>query len=113
MKKVIEGTIAGLVYINKSDKDWCEINDLVTDWQSILSDYMSSHYLRCVSYEVHHSYYIAIDYLRDDSIEHDTLAVLNKANVIVDSIDYIVNCIKIKFKDEKSRDLVFEILNVW
>ena len=99
-----------LVWINKSNKDYCEINNLVTDWQSILSNYMSSHYLRCVRYEVHHSYYIAIDYLRDDSIEHDTLAVLNRANVIVDSIDYIVNCIKIKFKDEKSRDLVFNVL---
>ena len=102
-----------LVWINKSNKDYCEINNLVTDWQSILSDYMSSHYLRCVSYEVHHSYYIAVDYLRDDSIEHDTLAVLNKANVVVDSIDYIVNCIKIKFKDESSRNLVFNFLNVW
>ena len=102
-----------LVWINKSNKDYCEINNLVTDWQSILSDYMSSHYLRCIKYEVHHSYYIAVDYLRDDSIEHDTLAVLNKANVVVDSIDYIVNCIKIKFKDESSRNLVFNVLNVW
>ena len=99
-----------LVWINKSNKDYCEINNLVTDWQSILSDYMSSHYLRCVSYEVHHSYYIAVDYLRDDSIEHDTLAVLNKANVVVYSIDYIVNTIMIRFKDEKSRDLVFAAL---
>ena len=102
-----------LVWINKSNKDYCEINNLVTDWQSILSDYMSSHYLRCVSYEVHHSYYIAVDYLRDDSIEHDTLAVLNKANVVVYSIDYIVNTIMIRFKDESSRDLVFNVLNVW
>ena len=99
-----------LVWINKSNKDWCEINDLVTDWQSILSDYMSSHYLRCIKYEVHHSYYIAVDYLRDDSIEHDTLAVLNKANVVVDSIDYIVNSIIIRFKDESSRNLVFKVL---
>ena len=99
-----------LVWINKSNKDYCEINNLVTDWQSILSDYMSSHYLRCVSYEVHHSYYIAVDYLRDDSIEHDTLAVLNKANVVVDSIDYIVNCIVIRFKDESSRDTLFKVL---
>ena len=99
-----------LVYINRSDKDWCEINDLVTDWQSILSNYMATHYLRCVSYEVHNKYYIAVDYLRDDSIEHDTLSILDKANVTIDSIDYIVNCIKIKFKDEKSRDLVFKVL---
>ena len=99
-----------LVYINRSDIDWCEINDLVTDRQSILSNYMATHYLRCVSYEVHNKYYIAVDYLRDDSIEHDTLSILDKANVTIDSIDYIVNCIKIKFKDEKSRDLVFKVL---
>ena len=113
MKKVIEGTIAGLVWVNRNSKDWCEMSDLVPNWETILSDYMTTHYLRCVSYNVHNNYYIAIDYLRDDDCNHDTLAVLNKANVIVDSIDYIVNCIKIKFKDEKSRDLVFEILNVW
>ena len=101
-----------LVWVNKSNKDYCEINNLVTDWQSILSNYMSSHYLRCVKYDVHHSYYIAIDYLRDDDCNHDTLAVLNKANVIVDSIDYIVNTIMIKFKDESSRDLVFNVLNM-
>ena len=108
--KVIEGTIEGLVWVNKSNKDYCEIDNLVTNWETILSDYMKSHYLRCVSYEVHHSYYIAIDYLRDDSIEHDTLAVLNRANVIVNAIDYIVDCIMIRFKDEKSRDLVFKVL---
>ena len=102
--------IKGLVYINESNKDYCEVSDLVPNWETILSDYMTSHYLRCVSYEVHHSYYIAVDYLRDDSIEHDTLAVLNKANVTIDSIDYIVNCIVIRFKDEKSRDLVFATL---
>ena len=99
-----------LVWINKSNKDYCDINDLVTDWQSILSNYMSSHYLRCIKYEVHNNYYIAIDYLRDDDCNHDTLAVLNTANVIVDSIDYIVDCIVIRFKDESSRDLVFNVL---
>ena len=105
--------IKGLVYINKSNKDYCEVSDLVSNWETILSDYMTSHYLRCVKYEVHHSYYIAIDYLRDNSIEHDTLAILNKANVTIDSIDYIVNSIMIRFKDESSRDLVFNVLNVW
>ena len=105
--------IKGLVCINMDNKDYCELSDLTSDWKKILSDYMTSHYLRCVSYEVHNSYYIAIDYLRDDSIEHDTLAVLNRANVTIDSIDYIVDCIKIKFKDESSRDLVFNVLNVW
>ena len=102
--------IKGLVYVNPSKKDYCELSELNSDWKTILSDYMSSHYLRCVSYEVHHSYYIAVDYLRDDSIEHDTLAVLNKANVVVDSIDYIVNCIVIRFKDESSRDTLFKVL---
>ena len=99
-----------LVYINKSNKDYCEVSDLNPNWEKILSDYMSNHYLRTVSYDVHNSYYIAIDYLRDDDCNHDTLAVLNRANVIVDSIDYIVNCIMIRFKDESSRDLVFNVL---
>ena len=112
MKK-LEGTIAGLVWINRDTKDWCEVSDLNPNWDKILSDYMASHYLRCVSYDVHNSYYIHIDYLRDDDCNHDTLAVLNRANVTVDSIDYIVDCIKIKFKDESSRDLVFNVLNKW
>ena len=112
MKK-LEDTIAGLVWVNRNPKDWCDINDLVPNWKKVLSDYMSNHYLRTVSYDVHNSYYIAVDYLRDDSIEHDTLAVLNKANVVVDSIDYIIDSIVIRFKDEKSRDLVFDVLNVW
>lgn len=110
MKTVKEGTIAGLVLVNRDKEDNCDINKLNPNWQSILSNYMSSHYLRCVKYEVHHSYYIAIDYLRDDDCNHDTLAVLNRANVIVDSIDYIVDCIMIRFKDEVSRDLVFSVL---
>ena len=112
MKK-LEGTIEGLVWINRNPKNYCEVSDLVSNWETILSSYMSSHYLRCVSYEFHNSYYIVVDYLRDDSIEHDTLAILNKANVVVDSIDYIINSIVIRFKDEKSRDLVFDVLNVW
>lgn len=113
MKKVIEGTIAGLVYVNRDNKNYCEISDLVPNWKKLLSEYMSSHYLRCVSYEVHHHYYIAIDYLRDDNVNHDTLAVLNKANITIHSIDYIVDSIVIEFKDEESRDLVFDVLNVW
>ena len=102
--------IKGLVYVNPSKKDYCELSELNSDWQSILSNYMTTHCLRCVSYDVHRHYYIAIDYLRDDDCNHDTLAVLNTANIVVDSIDYIVNCIKIKFKDEESRNLVFEVL---
>lgn len=109
MKKVIEGTIAGLVWVNKNPKD-CEVSDLNPNWEKILSDYMSNHYLRTVSYDVNHSYYIAIDYLRDDDCNHDTLAVLNRANVVIDSIDYIVDCIVIRFKDEASRDIVFNVL---
>lgn len=99
-----------LIWVNRSSKDYCEINDLVPNWKTILSDYMSNHYLRTVSYDVQNSYYISIDYLIDDSNEHDTLAVLNRANVIVDSIDYIVNSIMIRFKSESSRDLVFNVL---
>ena len=113
MKQVIEGTIAGLVYINRNTKNYCELSDLTSDWKNILSNYMTSHYLRCVSYEEHNNYYIVIDYLRDDDCNHDTLAVLNKANVIIYSIDYIVDSITIRFKDEFSRDLVFNVLNVW
>ena len=109
MKK-LEGTIAGLVWINRNPKDYCEVSDLVSNWETILSSYMSSHYLRCVSYDVHNSYYVSIDYLRDDDCNHDTLAVLNRANVTIYSIDYIVNSITIRFKDEKSRDLVFAAL---
>lgn len=102
--------IKGLVYVNTSKDDYCDLSKLSSNWKSILSEYMLNHYLRCVKYEVHNSYFIAIDYLRDDDCNHDTLAVLNKANVIIDSIDYIVNSIVIKFKDESFRDLVFDVL---
>lgn len=102
--------VEGLVYVNTNDKNYCEIADLVPNWKNILSEYMLNHYLRTVSYDVHNSYYIAIDYLRDDDVNHNTLAILNKANVIVDSIDYIVDAIIIKFKDKASRDLVFNVL---
>ena len=97
-----------LVYINKSNKDYCEVSDLVSNWETILSDYMSSRYIKCIKFDVHRHYYIAIE-----NADDDTLAVLDKAGITVDSIDYIVNSIKIKFKDESSRDLVFNVLNVW
>ena len=100
----------GLVSINMDNKDYCELSDLTSDWKKILSDYIITHYLRCVSYDVHNSYYIAIDYLHDGSNEHDTLSVLNRANVTIDSIDYIVDTIMIRFKDEASRDMVFNVL---
>ena len=97
-----------LVYINKSNKDYCEVSDLVSNWETILSDYISSRYIKCIKFDVHRHYYIAIE-----NADDDTLAVLDKAGITVDSIDYIVNSIKIKFKDESSRDLVFNVLNVW
>ena len=100
--------IKGLVYVNTSDKNYCEVSDLVPNWKTILSDYMSSRYIKCIKFDVPHHYCIAIEYVDDD-----TLNMLNKAGITVDSIDYIVNCIKIKFKDESSRDLVFNVLNVW
>ena len=113
MQKVIEETIPVLDWVNRNPKDYCEVSDLVPNWEKLLSDYMSSHYLKCVSYDANNSYYIAIDYLRDDDCNHDTLAVLNRANVTVYSIDYIIDCIVIRFKDESSRDLVFNVLNRW
>lgn len=97
-----------LVYINRSDKDYCEVSDLTSDWKMMLSDYMATRYIKCIKYDVHRHYYIAIE-----NADDDTLAILDKAGITVDSIDYIVNCIKIKFKDEQSRDLVFNVLNVW
>lgn len=102
--------IKGLVYIDKTDKDYCDVTELAPNWENVLSHYMETHYLRCIKYDVHHSYYISIDYLRDNCKDHDTSAVLNTANVTIDSIDYIVNSIMIRFKDESSRDLVFSVL---
>ena len=50
-------------------------------------------------------------YLCDvENADDDTLSILDKAGITVDSIDYIVDCIKIKFKDEKSRDALFKVL---
>lgn len=105
MKKVIEGTIAGLVYVNRSNKDYCEVSDLVPNWKAILSEYMTTHYIRYVSYEVHHSYFIAID-----TVDKDFIDILNKVNIAIYSIDYIVDTIMICFKDESSRDLVFNVI---
>lgn len=67
---------------------------------------MSTHYISCDKYEVHNSYFIAIDDVNDDTTE-----MLNRAKVIIYSIDYIVDTILIRFKDEKTRDLVFDVLN--
>lgn len=94
-----------LIYVNPNKKDNCEIAKLNSDWKTILSNYMSSRYITCNTYEVYNSYFIAID-----DVDNDTLAVLNKAKVTIYSIDYIVGYISIKFKDEKSRNLVFNVL---
>ena len=94
-----------LIYVNPNKEDNCEVCNLNPNWKSILFNYMSSRYITCNTYEVHNSYFIAID-----NVDDDTIAVLNKAKVTIYSIDYIVNCVIIRFKDEKSRDLVFKVL---
>lgn len=94
-----------LVYVNPDKKDNCNVCELNPNWKSIVSKYMLSRYINCNTYEVHHSYFIAINYVDDDTIE-----MLNRAKVTIYSIDYIVDTILIRFKDEKSRDLVFKIL---
>ena len=95
-----------LIYVNPNKEDNCDINKLNPEWKTILSNYMSSRYITCNTYEVHNNYFIAIDDVDDDTIE-----MLNKANITIYSIDYIVDTILIRFKDEKSRDLVFDVLN--
>lgn len=95
-----------LIYVNPNKEDNCDINKLNTEWKTILSNYMSSRYITCNTYEVHNNYFIAIDDVNDDTIE-----MLNKANITIYSIDYIVDTILIRFKDEKSRDLMFDVLN--
>lgn len=105
MKKVIEGTIAGLVWVNRSNKDYCDVNELNPEWKTILSNYMSSRYIKCNAFEVHNSYFIAIE-----DVDKDTIDMLNSAKVVIYSIDYIVDTIMIRFKDEVSRDLVFNVL---
>ena len=93
-----------LIYVNPNKEDNCEVCNLNPNWKSILFNYMSLRYITCNTYEVHNSYFIAID-----NVDDDTIAVLNKAKVTIYSIDYIVNCVMIRFKDEKSRDLVFKV----
>lgn len=95
-----------LVYVNPNKEDNCDINKLNPDWKNILSNYMSTHYISCNKYEVHNSYFIAID-----DVDDDTIDMLNRAKVTIYSIDYIVDVISIRFKDEKSRDLLFDVLN--
>lgn len=95
-----------LVYVNPNKEDNCDINKLNPDWKNILSNYMSTHYISCNKYEVHNSYFIAID-----DVDDDTIDMINRAKVTIYSIDYIVDAISIRFKDEKSRDLLFDVLN--
>lgn len=94
-----------LVYVNPNKEDNCDISKLNPEWKTILSNYMSSRYITCNTYEVHNSYFIAID-----DVDDDTTEMLNKAKVTIYSIDYIVDTILIRFKDEKSRDLIFNVL---
>ena len=98
----------GLVCVNMDNNAYCEVSDLVPNWKNVLSSYMSTRYIKCIKFDVHRHYCISIEYVDDD-----TLDILNKVGITLDSIDYIVNCIKIKFKDKQSRDLVFNVLNVW
>lgn len=95
-----------LVYVNPNKEDNCKIDELNPEWKNILSNYMSSRYITCNTYEVHNSYFIAID-----DVDDNTTEILNRAKVTIYSIDYIVDTILIRFKDEKSRDLMFDVLN--
>ena len=96
-----------LIYVNPNKKDNCEVCELNPNWKNILSNYMSTHYISCNKYEVHNSYFIAIDNVNDDTIE-----MLSRAKVTIYSIDYIVDTIFIRFKDEASRDLIFNTLKL-
>ena len=95
-----------LIYVNPHKEDNCEINKLNPNWETILSNYMTTHYVPCNKYEVHNHYFIGVD-----SVTDDTINMFNRAKVTIYTIDHIVDCIAIKFKDEKSRDLVFDVLN--
>ena len=105
MKKVIEGTIAGLVWNNPSKEDDCKITNLIPNWEKVLSNYMSSCYIKCNTFEVHNMYFIAIE-----DVDEDTIETLNRCNITIYSIDYIVDTIMICFKDEASRDMVFNVI---
>lgn len=100
--------IKGLIYINPHKEDDCVISELDTNWKTILSNYMASRYIKCNAYEVHNKYFIAIE-----DVDKDTIETINRCNIPIYSIDYIAVTIVICFKDEKSRDLVFDVLNVW
>ena len=96
-----------LVYLNPNKEDDCKLSKLNPNWEKMLSKYMTTHYIAINSYEVHNSYFIAIDDVSDDTIE-----VFNRCNITIYSIDYIVDTIMVRFKDEESRNLVFDVLKV-
>ena len=96
--------IKDLCYNNLEKEDYCEISKLIPNWKNILSKYMRNHYLRAIKYEVHHYYFVSID------ICDDTISMLDSIKCTIYSIEYIVNCVMIKFLDEKSRNLFFDVL---
>lgn len=94
-----------LIYVNPHKEDNCKMNNLNPNWEMVLANYMSTHYILINKYEVHNHYFIAID-----SANEDTVSILNKANITIYSINRIVGCTLIKFRDKKSRDLIFDVL---
>lgn len=77
-----------LVYVNPNKKDNCDISKLNPEWKTILSNYMSSRYITCNTYEIRNSYFIATD-----DVDDDTINIINRAKVTIYSIDYIVDSI--------------------
>ena len=104
MKEIVKE----LIYINESDNDYCVVDNLIQDWKKMLSEYMTTHYIKLNKYEAHHFYFIAIE-----DTDEDTINVFNKSKIPIYSIDKIAHFSAIKFLDEESRDLVFNVLNVW
>lgn len=101
MKEIVKG----LIYINESDNDYCVVDNLIQDWKKMLSEYMTTHYIRFNKYEAHRFYFIAIE-----DTDEDTINVFNKSKIPIYSIDKIAHFSAIKFIDESSRDLVFNVL---
>lgn len=95
-----------IIYINPRKEDSCKLSELNSNWKMMLSNYMLTHYILTNKYEVHNKYFIAMD-----SIDNDTIDILNRAKIMIYTIDRIVDCIIIKFEDAKTRDLVFDVLN--
>lgn len=82
-----------LIYVNHNKEDNCDINKLNTEWKTILSNYISSRYITCNTYEVHNNYFIAID-----DVDDDTIKMLNKVNITMNNgITY--NCYVVDYLD--------------